>query len=248
MTSNSTAPRTDVPRMIGHRGAAAHAPENTIPGLKKAKELGARWVEFDCMLSMDEVVVLHHDDTLDRTTNGTGLVSEKSFVELRRLDAGAWFGPEFKGTAIPSFDQTIAELTSLGLGANVEIKPVTGHERRTGQIVAAQTAQLWPASLPPALLSSFSLEALEEAMKVAPQVDRAILWWNIPEDWHDHHMRLGASAAHVSAKKLSDRHAAAFRDAGVPFRVYTVNDPADAERLFALGCETIFTDYPDRFA
>ena len=62
MTSNSTAPRTDVPRMIGHRGAAAHAPENTIPGLKKAKELGARWVEFDCMLSMDEVVVLHHDD------------------------------------------------------------------------------------------------------------------------------------------------------------------------------------------
>lgn len=248
MTSTPTAPRTDIPRMIGHRGAAAHAPENTIPGLKKAKELGARWVEFDCMLSMDDVVVLHHDDTLDRTTNGTGLVSEKSFVELRRLDAGSWFAPEFTGTAIPSFDQTIAALTSLGLGANVEIKPVTGYERRTGRVVATQTAQLWPTSLPPAVLSSFSLEALEEAMKAAPHVDRAILWWDIPEDWHDHHMRLGASAAHVSAKKLSDRQAAAFRDAGVPFRVYTVNDPADAERLFTLGCEAIFTDYPDRFA
>jgi glycerophosphoryl diester phosphodiesterase len=236
-----------MPRIIGHRGAAAHAPENTVAGFQKAHDMGVRWVEFDCMLSMDEVVVLHHDDTVDRTTNGTGLVSDKTFVELRRLDAGAWFSSDYIGTPIPSFDQALAALSKLGLGANVEIKPVTGHERRTGQVVAAQTAALWPDSLPPALLSSFSLDALEEAMEVAPDLDRAILWWNIPKDWHDHHTRLGASAAHVSAKKLSDRQAAAFREAGVPFRAYTVNDPAEAERLFALGCQTIFTDYPDRF-
>ncbi|MDF1750553.1 MAG: glycerophosphodiester phosphodiesterase family protein [Alphaproteobacteria bacterium] len=248
MTSSRKAPRTDVPRIIGHRGTAGNAPENTIAGFEKAQALGARWVEFDCMLSLDEVVVLHHDDTVDRTTNGTGLVSEKSFVELRRLDAGSWFSPDYTGAHIPSFDQTIAALTQLGLGANVEIKPVTGHERRTGQVVAAQTAALWPVSLPPALLSSFSLEALEEAMTVAPDVDRAILWWDIPKDWYDHHIRLGASAAHVSAKKLSDRQAAAFREAGVPFRAYTVNDPAEAERLYALGCESIFTDFPDRFS
>jgi len=239
--------RTDVPRIIGHRGAVGHAPENTIAGIRAAHDLGVTWVEFDCMLTRDEVVILHHDDTLDRTTNGRGRVSDSTLVEIRRLDAGSWFSEKFSGIAIPTFDQTVAALRELGMGANIEIKPVEGFERVTGRIVAEEVAALWPADLPSPILSSFSLVALEEAMKVAPDLDRAILWWDIPADWHDHHLRLGASAVHVSVKKLSKFQAAAFREAGVPFRCYTVNDPVDAERLFSWGCEAIFTDFPDRF-
>lgn len=240
--------RTDIPRIIGHRGAVGHAPENTVAGFRKAKELGCDWVEFDCMLTRDQVVILHHDDELDRTTNGTGLVSETNLAAIRRLDAGSWFSPEFAKVPIPTLDETVAALASLGLGGNVEIKPVKGYERITGRIVAERTAELWPGTLPPPVMSSFSLDALEEAQKAAPQLDRAILWWEIPDDWQVHQDRLGASAVHVSIKKLTEARAAQFRESGIPFRVYTVNDPADADRLFSWGCEAIFTDHPDRFA
>lgn len=239
--------RQDVPRIIGHRGAVGHAPENTVAGIRKAKELGCGWVEFDCMLTMDKVVILHHDDELDRTTDGSGLVSETSFVEIRRLDAGSWFSPAYAGTPVPTFDQTIAALGALDMGANVEIKPVKGHERETGRLVARETAAKWPSTLPPPVMSSFNLDALEAAMEEAPDLDRAVLWWNIPDDWADHQARLGASAVHVSVKKLTEARAAEFREASVPFRVYTVNDPAEAQRMFDWGADAIFTDYPDRF-
>lgn len=239
--------RNDIPRVIGHRGALGHAPENTLVGIRKAKELGCSWVEFDCMLTLDKVVILNHDDTLDRTTNGTGLVSDTPLVAIRRLDAGSWFDPSFTGTPVPTFDETIVLLKELGLGGNVEIKPVTGHDRETGRLVAREIAALWPTTLPPPVVSSFSLTALEAAREEAPHLDRAILWWEIPDDWHAHQERLEASALHVSVKKLTAERAAEFRAAQVPFRAYTVNDPVDAERLFDWGCEAIFTDFPDRF-
>lgn len=239
--------RSDVPRVIGHRGALGHAPENTLAGFRKAKELGCTWVEFDCMLTMDKVVILNHDDTLDRTTNGTGLVSNTPLVSIRRLDAGSWFSPDFAGATIPTFDETIVALTQLEMGGNVEIKPVTGHDRETGKLVAREVSDLWPSTLPPPVVSSFSLAALAEAKAEAPHLDRAILWWEIPADWMAHHDRLEATAAHVSVKKLTADKAAEFRASKVPFRVYTVNEPDDAKRVFDWGCEAIFTDYPDRF-
>ena len=87
--------------VIGHRGAAARAPENTLAGLRKAKELGADWVEFDVMLSGDGVPLLIHDETLQRTTTGRGRVARHTADEIRSLDAGRWFGPEFAGGAHP---------------------------------------------------------------------------------------------------------------------------------------------------
>src|SRR5690348_1162223 len=87
--------------VIGHRGACTYAPENTLASFKKAHELGIQWVEFDVMLSRDKVSVVFHDETLNRTTNGTGYIDECTFDELSKLDAGSSFGPEFKGERIP---------------------------------------------------------------------------------------------------------------------------------------------------
>lgn len=239
--------RTDIPRIIGHRGAVGHAPENTLAGFRKAKELGCDWVEFDIMLTLDHVAILHHDDALGRTVNGTGLISSATFAQIRKLDAGSWFSAEFSGAVVPSLDEAIVALCDMSMGANFEIKPVHGHERETGTVVAREVAEKWPTSMPPPLISSFSLEALETAMEAAPAQDRAILWHIIPDDWADHTERLGAGSIHADADMLTAEQAKAFNDAGVPFRCYTVNDPEEAKRLFDWGCEAIFTDYPDRF-
>ena len=106
--------------VIGHRGAAGCAPENTLASFRKAREQGAAWVEFDVMLSRDEVPVLIHDETLERTTNGRGRVNQLTAAELQSLDAGCRFGPEFVGEPIPTLEAAVAVLLELGLGANLQ--------------------------------------------------------------------------------------------------------------------------------
>src|SRR5579859_520454 len=93
-----------LPAVIGHRGAAASAPENTLAGLRRAHALGASWVEFDVQLSRDARCILLHDDTIDRTTSGRGKAAAMELDALRRVDAGAWFSPEFTGERIPTLE------------------------------------------------------------------------------------------------------------------------------------------------
>ena len=134
--------------VIGHRGAAARAPENTLAGLRKAHALGASWVEFDVMLSGDEVPLLIHDETLRRTTSGRGRVPALSAAAIRALDAGSWFDGTFAGERVPTLEEAVALLLDLGLHANLEVKPARGFERRTGEVVARTLARIWPADGP----------------------------------------------------------------------------------------------------
>ena len=103
-----------LPAVIGHRGAAAYAPENTLEGIREAARRGARWVEFDAKLTGDGVVILMHDDTLDRTTNGRGPVAQASYREIGLLDAGAWFGAAWRGTRVPRLADALALLVESG--------------------------------------------------------------------------------------------------------------------------------------
>src|SRR3990167_2302278 len=96
--------------VIAHRGASHLAPENTLASFIMASELPIEWVEFDVMLSKDQVPVVFHDDTLSRTTNGTGFIDQFTFDELRNLDAGSWFSSRFVGEKIPSLSEVIAFL------------------------------------------------------------------------------------------------------------------------------------------
>ncbi|MGE4219912.1 MAG: glycerophosphodiester phosphodiesterase [Alphaproteobacteria bacterium] len=236
------------PRVIGHRGAAGHAPENTLAGFAKAAALGVRWVEFDVVLSADGVPVLFHDDTLDRTSDGSGPVGLYDFEHLRRLDAGAWFDPAFSGERIPTLDEAIAALAQLGLGANVEIKPSPGRESETGTAVAQRVARDWPAQLPPPILSSFAEASLAAAQDAAPDLPRALLVGALPEDWRARAERLGCGAIHGAQNRLSAADCAAVRAAGFRLLSYTVNDTDTARRLFAWGVEAVFSDVPDRIA
>src|SRR5688572_14064462 len=95
-------------QVVGHRGAMGYCPENTMASFQRALELGADWIEFDVHLTRDGGIAVIHDETVDRTTSGRGLVKEHTLAELRQLDAGAWFGAEFAGEPIPSLDDVLA--------------------------------------------------------------------------------------------------------------------------------------------
>ena len=237
---------SDLPRIIGHRGAKGHAPENTIASLRAAAAMGVRWVEFDAKLTHDGEVIVMHDETLDRTTDGTGAVADMDWVAIARLDAGGWFAGAFAGERVPTLRAAIAALAELGLGANVEIKPCPGRAAATGSAVAAILAAEWPATVPPPLLSSFAPDALAAARAARPSLTRALLVDGIPDDWAAQLDALGCAALHCDQQHLTRAQARGVVAAGVPLRCYTVNARDRAETLFAWGVGSVFTDFPDR--
>lgn len=107
--------------VIAHRGASAYAPENTLAAFQLAKEMSADWFELDCTLSKDGEVVVMHDETVDRTTNGKGYVRDLTLYDLKQLDAGSWFAPEFAGERIPTLGQAL-DFAQWNIGVYIEIK------------------------------------------------------------------------------------------------------------------------------
>jgi len=235
-----------LPPVIGHRGAASHAPENSLAGFDKAAALGARWVEFDVMLSADGVPVVHHDHDLARTGGRPERVGELPWAELSRVEVGASFDPAFAGERLPSLEQVVARLGALGLGANVEIKPAPGREAETAHAALAVLAARWPGHLPPPLISSFAPLALAAAAEAAPALPRGYLAERLPEDWAEAVAGFGCASVHLGWKALDAAAAAAVKAAGYLLAVWTVNDPSTALRCRGWGADAIITDVPDR--
>ena len=230
-----------LPRWFAHRGGGSLAPENTLAGIRLAASLGYKAVEFDVMLSRDGTPVLIHDETFERTTNGSGLVSATPDSVLFALDAGG-------GEPIPRFAEAALLCRQLGLMANVEIKPATGFERSTAEIVARLTGELWRNATVQPLISSFSLEALEIVRDLAPGIPRGVLFEQVPADWLAVVRRLQAVTLHCAADCLSDDVLAEARANEVPVLCYTVNTESAAKSLFKRGVSAIFTDRLDLFA
>ncbi len=108
--------------VCGHRGNSIAAPENTLAALTATRDCGGTSAEVDVVLTSDGELVLMHDDFLDRTTNGKGLVSRASLADIRALDAGSWFGSDFAGEPVPTLSEAVAHAAAIGLGLVVEIK------------------------------------------------------------------------------------------------------------------------------
>jgi glycerophosphoryl diester phosphodiesterase len=233
-----------LPRVVGHRGAAACAPENTLAGFRRARELDCRWVEFDVRLTADGQPVLLHDDRLARTTDGRGRVSALSLAAVRRHDAGAWFGSSFTGERVPTLEEAVTLLAALGLGANVELKATRGREAETGTVVADLLTRMCPSALPELLISSFRPAALAAAKARAPRIPRGILFRVIPESWRAVAERLGCATIHADHRRLRPALVTEIREAGYPLLAYTVNDPGRANTLFDLGVTSVFSDHP----
>lgn len=234
-----------IPRLIGHRGAARHAPENTLAGMRTGALQGALWVELDVKITRDGVPILMHDDDVDRTTDGRGPVAGMDFADIRRLDAGSWFGTAFRGERVPTLAEAIQAARLLDINLNLEIKPCPGRDEQTAGIALSMALSLWPADRPPPLISSFSIESLAMAKVVAPHWPRGYLMDEEPSDWADIADRLDAATINVNAKKQSADSIGAFRATGRPVLAYTVNDPVQARQLFQWGVAGVFTDTPE---
>lgn len=236
-----------LPPVIGHRGAAGLAPENTLAAMRAARRAGARWVEFDTRLSRDRECVVIHDATLERTAGRRAAVSRLSLDELRRCDAGSWFSPEFTGEPVPGLANTLALLSDLGLGANVEIKPCG---RRNGALAAALVrtlAAVRRSGSPPLLVSSFSpalLRAVRRHDKALPLGLLLRRRWR--RDWRSLAGKLGCISIHCAEHGLDADKVRRVRAAGYAVVVYTVNDPARARELLSWGADSLISDVPDR--
>lgn len=239
------APAWPLPRLFAHRCGGALAPENTLAGLVVAARLGCRAVEFDVMLSADGTPWLIHDETLERTTDGSGSVAASPDALLARLDAGSRQHPAFAGEPLPTLAAAAALCRQLGLHANVEIKPAAGYEAVTGEVVARAIAELWR-DAPAPLVSSFAAEALAAARRVAPQLPLGCLWTRPPADWRVLFDAVQAFSVHCAADALRDGFLAAAAAAGAPVLCYTVNDAAQAAVLWQRGVAALFSDRPDR--
>jgi glycerophosphoryl diester phosphodiesterase len=232
-----------LPRVIGHRGAAGAAPENTLAGIRKAKELGASWIEFDVKLTSDGQPILFHDDRLERTTDGRGPVAAATLAGIRRLDAGSWFGPAFRGEPVPTFEEALMLCAELGLGINVEIKPCRHRESETAAVAIAALRRGWPPHMPAPVVSSFAAGSLRVARELAPELPRGYLAGRLPRRWQALLAEYGCATLHLDQRWLGSPQRAAVTAAGVPLVLYTVNDGERARQHLARGVTSVITDH-----
>jgi glycerophosphoryl diester phosphodiesterase len=236
----------DLPRVIGHRGAAGAAPENTLASIRKARELGATWIEFDVKLTRDGHPILFHDDCLERTTDGRGAVAATTLAQIRGLDAGGWFGAAFRGEHVPTFEEALALCAELGLGINVEIKPCANRDVETAQVTMAMLLEVWPPQMPAPLVSSFAPACLRVARDLAPEVPRGYLAGTLPRRWRELMAEYECAAMHLNHRRIVPWQRATILAAGIPVVLYTVNDGSRARRQLDAGVAAVITDHVDR--
>ncbi|HYC63839.1 MAG TPA: glycerophosphodiester phosphodiesterase family protein [Reyranellaceae bacterium] len=220
-----------LPKVIGHRGAMAYRPENTLASFREARKRGATWIEIDVKLTADGVPIVMHDESLKRTMGVDRLVAQTPRAELPR--------------DVPTFEETMALCGELGLGCNVELKPCKGREAETGRVAVEALSRHWPRHLPPPLLSSFKDASLLAARAAAPQYARALLVSEAKEDWRARAEAVEAAGMNVGSKRLTAATAVAIKRAGYALSVWTVNDPDEAKALVGMGADCIITDAPD---
>jgi glycerophosphoryl diester phosphodiesterase len=229
--------------VLAHRGASAYAPQNTIPSFKKALEMKAQGIELDVQLSSDGVPVIIHDFMLDKTTDLSGFVHTHSWQELRKADAGLWFGQEFRGTQIPSLEEVLA-LIPKDVLLNVEIKSITSLNQPVAPIVSQILNQETDRNL---IVSSFNHPILKEFQSLSPDVKLGILTANDFIDFPSYVESSGIRpySIHPEASYLSSRFIGDCHKREWKVMTYTINSVPQSRMVESLGTDGIFSDYPD---
>ncbi|NMP29637.1 glycerophosphodiester phosphodiesterase [Rahnella sp. SAP-1] len=233
------------PRIVAHRGGGSLAPENTLAAIDVGAQYGHKMIEFDAKLAQDGEIFLLHDDTLDRTSNGWGVAGDLSWQQLVKLDAGSWYGSAFSGEKLPLLAQVAARCAQHNMLVNIEIKPTTGLDEKTGTEVALAARALWKDQAVAPLLSSFEFDALVAAKKAAPELPRGLLIDEWHPDWQALTDELQCVSLHLNHKLLNAERVKAIKDAGLHILVYTVNSPDRARELMGWGVDCICTDRID---
>jgi glycerophosphoryl diester phosphodiesterase len=226
--------------MCAHRGASGHAPENTLAAIRLAMEMGAGMCELDVQQTADDHLVVMHDDTLDRTTNGSGNLWQMTLSELQQYDAGEWYDKRFAGEKLPALEQVIA-LVRGKMTLNIEIK-MHGHERNIAPLVVDTLRR--ETFEHECVVSSFDRKVIDEIKSQAPELKTGYIFdWRkfAPEVFRGPVELLSVHYSLIDAPFLAQAHAA-----GKRVHTWTVNDQWLMRRLIELGVDGMITNYPDR--
>jgi glycerophosphoryl diester phosphodiesterase len=236
-------------RVIAHRGFSGVAPENTLVAMQKAIDLGADMIEIDVTLTADNIVILLHDETLDRTTDGVGRALDIPLDTIRGLDAGSWFAPEYAGEPVPTLKEAL-ELVKGRILLNIEIKGEAVTDTVEGGLVDRVLQEVKAMDLlDQVIISSFEPKALAQARQLSAEVRTASLY---EEAVHKGLSPLtvmeavGSNGFNLSRQEVNREIVETCHGAGRPVAVYTVNEVEEMRRLIDLGVNAFFTDFPDR--
>lgn len=233
--------------VIGHRGAAGIAPENTLAAVRAAADLGVRWIEVDAQLCMDGRAVVYHDATLERCTNGAGRLADYDYAALSRLDAGSHFDPRFAGERVPLLRDLLRLCCEHGIGVNLELKVAKG---RDPEALAAQALRELAAHGPaPArvLVSSFDEAALVACRARDANVQLGLICETCPDDLAATHDRLQLATLHCDWQTLERHDVERTQALGLEVYAWTVNQPDQAQTLWDWGVSGVITDCPQLF-
>lgn len=223
--------------VIGHRGAAGHAPENTMLSFEKAVELGADRIEFDVRCSAEGEPVVFHDERLERTTNGKGRVAEKTVKELKALDAGSWFSLSFSGATIPTLEEVLMKMLGK-IKFNIEIK-AKGCEQRIVELIQKHKAS------EAVVISSFNIDILKTVRQAHRELKLQLLL-SKPLNLKKIKDEVDIEAVNPFFLLASKRFLKSARDLGLKVNVWTVDDELWIKKMAKLGVDGIISNYPDR--
>ncbi len=232
------------PMIFGHRGACKYAPENTLASFTLAVEQGADAIELDAKLSIDNQVMVIHDQTVDRTTDGKGRVNQLTLRELKELDAGSFFDEKFRGEKIPTLDE-VFETVGKRFFINVEL---TNYASRRDQLVLQVAEIVKRHNLQNSILfSSFAPINLRRMKELLPEVPVGLLALDGPLGALNRsafYLSLSPAIIHPYLKDVNAGFMARERSRGRRVHVWTVNAEVDMKRLMDLGVDGVFTDDP----
>jgi glycerophosphoryl diester phosphodiesterase len=228
------------PLIIAHRGASAYAPENTVAAYELALDQGADLLEMDVHLSADDQPVMIHDFTLERTTDGRGRVREHTVRELKRLDAGSWFGRQYQGQRLQTLQEVVERFKertrfAIELKGGSDFYP--GIEERVVSLL-----QIYDVA-ERCLVLSFDHRALAKVREMDPTIRTGALVAHRPIDPSG--LEGIATALCPAANLLTEEDTLRAMTAGLDTYVWVVNDVATMDRMIALGVTGILTDRPD---
>ena len=234
------------PLILGHRGYMACYPENTMVSFLAAVEAGAQFVELDVTLTRDQQVVVMHDETIDRTTNGKGQVADYDLNALQQLDAGSWFHPRFAGERVPTLDEVLQQAASRAY-INIEIKSHQLTDPRMVGLIEQAVIDLVAARRvkKKVLVSSFDQEVLKRIKQIDPLIDIAMLSRQSPtKETVAQCWALGVFSFHPLLSAIDRDWVGEMKRAGVPVFPYNIDSAGDIRHAFSLGVDGLFANDP----
>lgn len=227
-------------KIIAHRGFSGRFPENTIIAFQKAIELGVEEIEFDIKISKDEKLILLHDETVDRTTNGKGKISEMNLREIRELDTGSWFNPEYKGTQIPTFEKVLKNIPEA-IELNIHALP---DSRVTEQIIFYLNKYKRVKSA----YIAIDANQVPLARKLCPEIRLCNMHRQTsPNKYIEETKRLNCPILQffTPAYEVTENLIKKAHNYHLFVNVFYADKKEEIEKLIRLGADAILTNYPD---